>query len=320
MPTLGKLKSMLTVIGEALVDIVHTPGDKPRAYPGGSPMNVAVGASRLGCPTRFVGHWGDDEHGHAITEHLSNSAVQVPYTPQATRTSTAQAYIQPDGAARYEFNIDWSLAHIAAELAQLVRESEAVHTGSIASMLDPGAATVATALRQASDSALITYDPNCRPSIVGDRDAAIARAEEFVSLAIVVKASDEDLSWLYPQRSLAATARAFLELGPELVVVTRGADGPVAYSRAYPEGIAVPAHRVQVADTVGAGDSLMAALITALIDRDISGAEARTRVAKLKAEDIADILHFSAAAAGITVSRSGANPPTRTELVAELQA
>ena len=102
------------------------------------------------------------------------------------------------------------------------------------------------------------------------------------------------------------------------MVITRGADGPIAYSKTYPEGISQPAHRVEVADTVGAGDSLMAALIAGLLDRGIAGPEARAKVAALAAEDIADLMHFSATAAGITVSRAGANPPTREELDAVL--
>ena len=143
-------------------------------------------------------------------------------------------------------------------------------------------------------------------------------AEKFVSLSSVVKASDEDLQWLYPERSLEDTARAWLDLGAELMVITRGEDGPIAYSKKYPEGISQPAYRVEVADTVGAGDSLMAALIAGLLDRGIAGPEARAKVAALAAEDIADLMHFSATAAGITVSCAGANPPTREELVAVL--
>jgi len=309
---------MLTVIGEALVDVVHQHDGETHAYPGGSPMNVAVGACRLGYPTNFVGHYGPDAYGESINAHLNASSVQLPFEPTAERTSVAQATIGADGAAEYEFDIEWALDAIVEELAELARTSDAVHTGSIAAMLEPGAHVVAAAFEAARDSALLSYDPNCRPTLIHDVEQARQWAEKFVSLSSVVKASDEDLQWLYPERSLEDTARAWLDLGAELMVITRGEDGPIAYSKKYPEGISQPAYRVEVADTVGAGDSLMAALIAGLLDRGIAGPEARAKVAALAAEDIADLMHFSATAAGITVSRAGANPPTREELVAVL--
>ena len=315
---MSRIETMLTVIGEALVDVVHQHDGETRAYPGGSPMNVAVGARRLGHPTNFVGHYGPDAYGKSIDAHLEASQVTLPFEHSAERTSVAQATIGADGAAEYEFDITWSLDSVAEKLTELARSSDAVHTGSIAAMLEPGAHVVAAAFEAARDSALLSYDPNCRPTLIHNVDEGRAWAEKFVSLSTVVKASDEDLQWLYPDRSLDDTARAWLDLGAELMVITRGEDGPIAFTKKYPEGISQPAHRVEVADTVGAGDSLMAALIAGLLDRGIAGAEARAKVAALTAEDIADLLRFSATAAGITVSRAGANPPTREELDAVL--
>ena len=221
---------MLTVIGEALVDVVHSNDAPMHAYPGGSPLNVAVGAARLGHKTRFIGHYGTDEHGASIAAHLSASKVQVPFEPRAARTSTAQAYIGEDGAARYEFDIDWSLDSYADDILALAPSCEALHTGSIGAMLEPGAHVVAQALTAARESALISYDPNCRPTIISDRALAQSWAEKFAALASVVKASDEDLTWLYPDRSLAETAHAWLDLGVELMVITRGEGGPIAYT------------------------------------------------------------------------------------------
>jgi len=315
---MSRIETMLTVIGEALVDVVHQHDGETRAYPGGSPMNVAVGARRLGHPTNFVGHYGPDAYGKSIDAHLEASQVTLPFEHSAERTSVAQATIGADGAAEYEFDITWSLDSVAEKLTELARSSDAVHTGSIAAMLEPGAHVVAAAFEAARDSALLSYDPNCRPTLIHNVDEGRAWAEKFVSLSTVVKASDEDLQWLYPDRSLDDTARAWLDLGAELMVITRGEDGPIAFTKKYPEGISQPAHRVEVADTVGAGDSLMAALIAGLLDRGIAGPEARAKVAALTAEDIADLLRFSATAAGITVSRAGANPPTREELDAVL--
>ena len=157
---------MLTVIGEALVDVVHQHDGETRAYPGGSPMNVAVGARRLGHPTNFVGHYGPDAYGKSIDAHLEASQVTLPFEHSAERTSVAQATIGADGAAEYEFDITWSLDSIAEKLTELARTSDAVHTGSIAAMLEPGAHVVAAAFEAARDSALLSYDPNCRPTLI----------------------------------------------------------------------------------------------------------------------------------------------------------
>lgn len=307
---------MLTVIGEALVDIVKRPDAPGHAHPGGSPMNVAVGVSRLGHKTQFIGSYGSDANGQLIDEHLKDSGVLLPVGADTKRTSTAQATIGETGAAEYEFDIDWSLDAAAETLAEVARTATAIHVGSIGAMLEPGASTVIETIRAADERALITYDPNCRPTIIPDSSVARAWAERVVAHADVIKASDEDLLWLYPHRTLEESAKAWLDVGANLVVVTRGEMGPWALSRGTGEsGIAVAAHRVEVADTVGAGDSLMAALIAALLDRGIEGAEASAKIDALTADDITEILTFSATAAGITVSREGANPPTRDELM-----
>lgn len=306
---------MLTVIGEALVDVVQRPGLESHAHPGGSPMNVAVGVSRLGHPAQFIGRYGKDSYGQLIDAHLRESGVLLPVGADAKKTSVAQATIGETGAAEYDFDIDWSLDAAQAALEEVGREATAVHVGSIGAMLEPGASLVLETIKAAAPHALISYDPNCRPSIVPDSSEARRWAESIVRHTDVVKASDEDLLWLYPNRTLEESAQAWLDLGASLVVVTRGELGPWALThKTSPDGLALPAYRVEVADTVGAGDSLMAALIAALLDRGIEGEGARAAVALLEKEELKEILAFAAVAAGITVSRPGANPPTRDEL------
>lgn len=310
---------MLTVIGEALVDVVQRPGAETAAHPGGSPMNVAVGLARLGHDAQFIGRYGKDDHGTLIDEHLRASGVHLPVGADEKKTSVAQATIGADGAADYEFDIDWSLDGAAEKLADVAAGATAVHVGSIGAMLEPGASTVLETVRRASANALISYDPNCRPTIVPDASVARKWAESIVGYSDVVKASDEDLLWLYPQRSLEESAKAWLELGASLVVVTRGELGPWAITqKTSPAGVAMPVYRVEVADTVGAGDSLMAALLAALLDRGIEGRGARATLQLMSKDDLKEILTFAATAAGITVSRPGANPPTREELEATL--
>lgn len=310
---------MLTVIGEALVDVVQRPGAETAAHPGGSPMNVAVGLARLGHDAQFIGRYGKDDHGTLIDEHLRASGVHLPVGADEKKTSVAQATIGADGAADYKFDIDWSLDGAAEKLADVAAGATAVHVGSIGAMLEPGASAVLETVRKASANALISYDPNCRPTIVPDASVARTWAESIVRYSDVVKASDEDLLWLYPQRSLEESAKAWLELGASLVVVTRGELGPWAITqKTSPAGVAMPAYRVEVADTVGAGDSLMAALLAALLDRGIEGRGARATLQLMSKDELKEILTFVATAAGITVSRPGANPPTREELEATL--
>ncbi len=309
------MSGMLTVIGEALVDLVQRPDQEAQAHPGGSPMNVAVGVSRLGHPVNFIGRWGQDAHGQMIEAHLRASQVQLPVAADGRPTSTAKALIGPSGAADYDFQIDWSLEAAQPQLEQILTQTSALHVGSIGAMVEPGASSVLEAVKAAAPQALISYDPNCRPSITPDAYQARQQAEAIVAHSDLVKASDEDLLWLYPNRTLEESAQAWLELGASMVVVTRGELGPWALTRkTSPDGIALPAYRVEVADTVGAGDSLMAALLAALLDRGIEGRKARAEIELLSREELKDILTFATVAAGITVSREGANPPGREEL------
>lgn len=306
---------MLTVIGEALVDVVSRSGEQPRAHVGGSPMNVAVGLARLGHQVQFLGRYGQDEYGHQVVEHLRGNGVRLPFEADDRPTSVAQAVLDENGAADYDFQLDWSLDVSPVRIDELLADTDLLHVGSIGAMLEPGASVVRQALERAHRHALISYDPNCRPSIIPDSSDARARAEQIVGLAHVVKASDEDLLWLYPHRTVEDSARAWLSAGVRLVVVTRGAMGPWALSRGTgPDGVSVPAARVTVADTVGAGDSFMAALLCGLADREILGASGASSLEQLGADEVTALLGYAAAAAGVTVSRSGAQLPTREDL------
>lgn len=278
-------------------------------------MNVAVGLARLGHPVQFLGRYGEDEYGAQVEAHLRDNGVALPFHPDTRPTSVAEAVIGADGAATYDFQLDWSLDLTDEQLAELLDGTEALHVGSIGAMLEPGASKVRHAVERVHRSALVSYDPNCRPSIIPDSSAARARAERIVALADVVKASDEDLLWLYPHRSVEETAGAWLKAGAGLVVVTRGALGPWARTRATgPRGIEVPAAPAEVVDTVGAGDSFMAAMLGWLADHGCTGARSRERLDGLDEEQVTALLRYAAAAAGVTVSRPGADLPRRDDL------
>jgi fructokinase len=294
------------VIGEALVDVVDG-----RAHVGGSPLNVSVGLSRLGRPTRLLTRYGRDEWGRLIDAQLRANDVVVVQGPDDSRTSSARVALDAAGVPSYDFDIHWELDARAAERA-LGAHPRVVHTGSIATVLQPGADTVRDIVRAARGEALVTFDPNCRPTLVPDRALAAGHAEAFVALSDVVKASDEDLRWLYPERSLEQTLHAWLELGASLVVVTRGGEGALALTRRA--RAQVPGVVVDVADTVGAGDSFMAALIDGLLERAPAQGDAAALPGGLTASELERLLGFCARAAAITVSRPGADPPHRHEL------
>ncbi|MDI3193874.1 PfkB family carbohydrate kinase [Pseudarthrobacter sp. AL07] len=306
---------MLTVIGEGLVDVVQR-ASGIEAHVGGSPLNVAVGLARLDHPVQFVGRYGRDAYGDSVAAHLRSSSVMLPLGPDELPTSVATAVIDDDGAATYTFELAWELPGLADRLAYMLQGTTLLHTGSIATMLAPGAAAVLAAVEYAHPAATISFDPNCRPSIITDVDYARQQAEKFVTLSDVVKASDEDLEWLYPGVGVLESARRWLSLGgsegPALVVVTRGAAGPWGITAAGEAAIDAP--RVEVADTVGAGDSFMAALLSGIVDRGLDGAQNRKDLRELPAEGLAELLAHAARAAAVTVSRPGANPPTRAEL------
>lgn len=283
-----------------------------RSHPGGSPLNVAVGVARLGRPVQFVGRFGSDANGALIAEHLRANSVLTAFAADDLPTSVATAVLDPAGGARYTFDLQWQLPSLAEALPQLLDGTTLLHTGSIAAMLSPGADAVLHAVERARPTATITYDPNCRPSIITDVVYAREQAEKFVALADVVKASDEDLAWLYPQDSPQDAARRWLAMGPAIVAVTSGSKGAWAVTAAGEASASVPP--VTVVDTVGAGDSFMSALLVSLMDLELDGGARRPELARIGAADLDAVLNFAVRASAVTVSRAGANPPSRAEL------
>lgn len=292
------------VVGEALIDVVTTAHARVE-HPGGSPANVAYGLGRLGVTTGLLTAIAPDARGISIEDHLlSAGVILLPGSKSLTRTASATATIEPDGSARYDFDITWDLAPTAPAYFPKI-----LHTGSIATFLKPGAGAVKSLLEQAHRHCLITYDPNIRPALLGSHKEAKAIFEDLVALTDVVKLSDEDAQWLYPQKSLDETAAHILGLGAGLTVITMGAEG--SHFATATANISIPAVKSEVADTIGAGDSYMSALILGFLTRGTSG------FAPAVLEQLG---HTAAAAAAITVQRPGANPPTLEELNAAIKA
>ncbi|HEY9440489.1 MAG TPA: PfkB family carbohydrate kinase, partial [Streptomyces sp.] len=214
----------LLVIGECVADIVRLPGAADRVHPGGSPANVAYGLARLGRSTTLLTQLGPDANGRLIADRLTIAGVEV-RTGSAPATPSAAVALDADGRAAYTFDITWTL-----DSAEPGPPPQHVHTGSIAAVMEPGATTVLGLVRSLRAGATVSYDPNVRPGLMGGHAHAVRRVEHCVALSDVVKASDEDLEWLYPGEPPGRVAERWLAAGPGLVLVTRGADGAFAVS------------------------------------------------------------------------------------------
>jgi len=288
----------VVVIGEALVDVVDGP-EGTVEHPGGSPMNVAVGLARLGTPTRLVCALGDDDRGRAVRAHVRSSGVEVDATT-VERTSAAVATVDEQGAATYAFDLDWRLDPVAVPTG-----TPLLHTGSIAAVLQPGAAHVLDAVRRRPPGTLVSLDPNVRPSIAPDREAVLAALGPVIAEADVVKLSDEDAAWLWPGRSVDAVLDGLLADGVGIAAVTLGGAGCAVASPVARAALGAP--RVEVADTIGAGDSFMSGLLAGVLAADHGPAAA-------DADDLGRLASLALACAAVTVGRPGADPPTRAEL------
>lgn len=303
----------ILTIGEALVDIV-TPASHPekaREIPGGSPANVAMTLGRLGRAVSLSTWYADDARGRLIDAHFRASGVHLtPESQGAHHTSTATALIDEEGAATYTFDFDWN----PTPPILVPRSALIVHAGSISAAVDPGARTVYEALCAARTHALVTFDPNARPAVMGTPDTALPLVEAFVALSDVVKVSDEDLAWLTQGEDVESVSSRWLNLGPRLVIVTRGKKGGLALSASGVRYEATP-KKVTVVDTVGAGDSFMGGILDAMWGLGLRGASARNALASLDYDSVATIVDRASRVSEVTVSRAGANPPWASELV-----
>ena len=305
------MTARLLVVGEALVDVVTDANGESAEHVGGSPANVAVGLARLDHPVDFATWLGHDDRGERIAAHLRRHGVNLleeSFGPSPT--SVAVATLDQQGAATYDFALHWDLPEVT-----LPEGTGHVHTGSIATVLQPGAQSVTSVLRAVREQGTVSYDPNIRPSIMGDLDAVRRRVEELVALSDVVKASEDDLALLYPDESPEQVMGRWVRLGAGLAVVTLGAEG-VAYRVASDErSERAPARVKGVVDTVGAGDSFMAGLVSGLVVAGLLGDPgARQRLHDATLEEVGHAIERGLATSGVTVGRAGAYAPSLDEL------
>jgi fructokinase len=284
-----------------------------RAHVGGSPLNVAAGLAKLDQPAALLARFSRDPFGRILRRYADRAGADLSLAVDTDAPSTlAVVSLDDDGVATYDFFVDgtadWGWTE--AELADLPATLRYVHFGSLASWTPPGADAIAgrlTRLRAEGDS-IISYDPNVRPGLLGERSHGVAAVETSIALAHLVKASTEDLDWLYPSAAPADVARRWLGLGPDVVVITDGGNGPTAYTDTHT--LTRPAIPVDVVDTVGAGDAFMSGLLDGLARADVVS----THDLAYSPDLLSSLLDDASAVAAIVCSRAGADGPTRAEV------
>jgi fructokinase len=311
---------VIAVAGEALTDFV--PAGRQglfKAVPGGSPANVAVGLARLGVPVRMLARIADDSLGQRIRAHLAGNGVDLSFAVHAAEPSSlAIVTVGQDGLVDYDFRAQgtadwqWRDQELTGALDdQLV----AMHAGSLALTTPPGADALRRLLARARRSATISYDPNCRPRLMGSPERVRDQVDDVVAVADVVKASADDLAWLLPGHAPEEIAAAWLAKGPAIIAITLGPDGVVAAAR-QTGAIRRAGRHVAVVDTVGAGDAFMSGLLAGLHHRNLLGAGRRGDLRAVAAATLAGLLDEAVLAAAITCTRRGAQPPTAGEMLA----
>jgi fructokinase len=296
------------VCGEVLIDILPT-----GPVVGGGPANTAKALARLGLQVDFIDGISTDAYGVTAQKELERDGVGLTLALNSDKpTCTATVTLDSAGSASYEFLIagtatfDFNDSWLPDPEAL---KPSVLHIGTLATIVEPASTTLHNWAIKCAEFAPIVFDPNVRSSVVGDREKYRSAVEKWVGISSVIKLSDDDISWLYPDESMDEVAKRWIAGGASLVVVTRGAHGIIGYTEdGYEE---VDGAKVTVVDTVGAGDTVGAILVEGIMKHSVIG---------LQGQVLNAVLHRAAIAAGITVSRAGAQPPRLHELVEALDA
>jgi fructokinase len=300
------LSGQVWVVGEVLIDLIPD-RDQYFAFVGGGPANTAKALANLGVKTHFIDGISTDNYGQMAKAELLSANVLLDHTQYSTKpTCTAKVKLSKSGSASYEFVIEGTATFDFSHLwlpDPLSLKPSLLHIGTLATVIEPGASALFEWAQIVAQFAPIVFDPNVRPAVLGDRDGYVRRVEKWVGISSVVKVSDEDLNWLYPGKEIGLIVNQLLEGGVQLVVVTRGDKGITAYRKN--EVISVDAVKVVVVDTVGAGDTVGAVLVEAIVKNGLD---------RLTGEVLKTMLNRAVKAAAITVSRTGANPPSKDEI------
>ncbi len=303
---------LVGVAGEALIDLAEAPDGRFDPFPGGGPFNTAIALGRLGVPTEFLGRMSTDGFGSTLRSRLAAAGVGLdPLLIGDEYTTLALVRVGPDGGAAYSFYFSETAAALLRPggLPPLVDSICALMFGTLGMVLEPTASTYEALLLAEAGRRCILLDPNIRPLVIHDRPAYLKRLATWAAASDVVKLSDADAEWLYPDLSLDEVCAHLLSLGAGLVVITRGPQGLIASTSDASASVAAPV--VEVRDTIGAGDTVFAALADGLWRLGLLCPEGPARLA---ADQLRWILERAARAAAHTVSRPGADPPWLADL------
>jgi fructokinase len=302
---------LIVVCGEALIDIVPAADGTRKPMPGGGPFNTARALARLGAPTAFLGRLSTDPFGVMLAEQLKADGADlslVSYGPESTTLAVAE--LDGQGLAEFDFFVKGTSApNLTPEMLPptLPADVSALHIGTLGLVLEPMATTLVELALREGDDRLVMLDPNIRSNLVTDARDYRDRLDGLVAHSTIVKASETDLEWLFPELDTEAGAERLLDLGARIVLVTLGAAGALAAS---PSGhVRVAAPEVEVVDTIGAGDAFGAAVLAWLHDHDALRSDLT-----LDNEQVRSMLSFACLVAAITCTRAGADPPWRAEL------
>ncbi len=293
---------MIVTCGDAVIDLM------PEPVPGGSNINVAVAAARLGAPTAYLGRISDDRYGGILMKHLEKSGVDTSLVERgAEPTARAIVTLDPTPSFRFEAD-DTAEANLSrADLSPLGPGPHIVHGGTFGMYLGRTATVLAELIERSPG--LVSLDPNVRPTIVDDRDEWDRWHERWLRQVSLYRCSDEDLAWIWPGRSIDSVAAELIDNGVEAVIVTKGAEGCEIFTPSWSEtrqGV-----RAEVVDTVGAGDTFTGAILCGLHERDVV---TRGSLRSLEKSAFLEIADAALLAAAIVCGRQGANPPWRREL------
>ena len=295
------------VCGEVLIDLIPGADGIRVPHVGGGPANTAKALARLGHDVQFIDGISTDEYGVAARKELLDDEVKLDLALTSDKpTCLAIISLDANGGASYEFKIDGT-ATFDFDLNWLPNPSrykpQVLHIGTLVTVIQPGADVLYDWAMQVAEFAPIVFDPNIRPSVMGDHDLYEAAVEKWAALSSVIKVSDDDMAWLYPGQKYEDVAQRWLNDGAALVVLTRGSNGIIGFTA--DGSVEVDGAKITVADTVGAGDTVGAIIVEAMVEKGILA---------LTGDVLKATLHRAAVAAGITCSRKGAQPPYKHEL------
>lgn len=306
---------MIICCGEALIDML--PRDSAASEPsfapyvGGAVFNTAIALGRLDIPVGFFTGMSTDFFGDMLKEALIASNVRLDAIKFSELPTTLAFVRLTQGHASYLFYDENTAGRMLyeADMPAIGDDVEAMHFSCISLIPEPCGSTYEALMRREHRKRVMMFDPNIRKNFIRHKPAHLARMKRMLAMADIVKLSDEDLDWFEETGTTEDIAARWLSLGPNLMIVTKGAEGLVAFSKNHK--VTMPARRVSVVDTVGAGDTINAGILASLRDQ---GALTKAGIAGLTEAQIGRLLAFSAEAAAVTVSRAGANPPWRKEL------